>query len=147
MMSQVTFNVDDEDRDRVFFQRLRHFVALLLRTKEMDQFLRSLKTEFSRAAQGIYELLLDVLFENSHNAAAASATLQTDNSASTAPPQKKDVFKHLNSVEECRNSLVIQMVIYSQLLNCARQLTVTVKETSKEWQKNQVDAQCGPLTD
>ena len=39
------------------------------------------------------------------------------------------------------------MVIYSQLLNCARQLTVTVKETSKEWQKNQVDAQCGPLTD
>ena len=39
------------------------------------------------------------------------------------------------------------MVIYGQLLNCARQLTVTVKETAKEWQKSQVDAACGPLTD
>ena len=44
MMQLATFNVDEEERDRVFFQRLRHFVALLLRTKEMDQFLRSLKT-------------------------------------------------------------------------------------------------------
>ena len=32
----VTFNMDDAERDRVFLQRLRHFVALLLRTKEMD---------------------------------------------------------------------------------------------------------------
>lgn len=32
----VTFNVEDRERDKVFFTRLRHFVALLLRTKEMD---------------------------------------------------------------------------------------------------------------
>ena len=32
----VTFNVEDSQKDKVFFQRLRHFVALLLRTKEMD---------------------------------------------------------------------------------------------------------------
>ena len=146
MMSQVTFNFDDDERDRVFFQRLRHFVALLLRTKEMDQFLRSLKTQFCSTAQSIYDLLLDVLFENSHNAASATtvSSIQNDTSGgaagSQAPPQKKDVFKHMNSVEECRNSLVIQIIIYSQLLNCARQITVTVKETSKEWQKNQVDA-------
>ena len=50
MMSQVTFNFDDDERDRVSFQRLRHFVALLLRTKEMDQFLRSLKTQFCSTA-------------------------------------------------------------------------------------------------
>ena len=34
---QVTFNFDDDDRDRIFLQRFRSFVALLLRTKEMDQ--------------------------------------------------------------------------------------------------------------
>lgn len=73
LMSQVTFNFDDEDRDRAFLQRLRHFVALLLRTKEMDQFLRSLKTQFANNAQSIYEMLLDVLFENSQNAAASAA--------------------------------------------------------------------------
>lgn len=87
----------------MFFQRLRHFVALLLRTKEMDQFLRSLKTQFSSTAQSIYDLLLDVLFENSSNA-ASSASGSAENQAT---PQKKDVFRHLNSVEESRNSLVI----------------------------------------
>ena len=73
LMSQATFNFDDEDRDRAFLQRLRHFVALLLRTKEMDQFLRSLKTQFAVNAESIYEMLLDVLFENSQNAAASAA--------------------------------------------------------------------------
>ena len=34
---QVTFNFDDDDRDRIFLQRFRSFVALLLRTKDMDQ--------------------------------------------------------------------------------------------------------------
>ena len=73
LMSLATFNFDDEDRDRAFLQRLRHFVALLLRTKEMDQFLRSLKTRFADNAGSIYEMLLDVLFENSQNAAASAA--------------------------------------------------------------------------
>lgn len=36
MEQLVTFKVDDKERDKVFLQRLRHFVALLLRTKEMD---------------------------------------------------------------------------------------------------------------
>jgi len=39
------------------------------------------------------------------------------------------------------------MVIYGQLLNCARQLTGTIKDTSKEWQTNQVEGSCGPHTD
>ena len=41
----------------------------------------------------------------------------------------------------------MQLVIYAQLLNCARQLVATIKDTAKEWFKSQVDAQCGPLTD
>ena len=61
----MTFNFDDQDRDRIFFQRMRHFVALLLRTREMDQFVRSVKTQFSNTAQNIYDTFLDVLFENS----------------------------------------------------------------------------------
>ena len=106
----VTFNFDDQERDRVFFQRMRHFVALLLRTREMDQFVRSVKTQFSNTAQNLYDMFLDVLFENSQSAAAAAATSAGDGSQSA--PSKKDVFKHLNSIEECKNSLVIQMVIY-----------------------------------
>ena len=105
--------------------------------------MRSLKTQFSNTATTIYELLLDILFENNQNAAAASSG-QGD--AHTVP-SKKDVFKHLNSVEESRNSLVIQMVLDCQLLNCARQLAATIKETAKEWFKSQVDSQCGPHTD
>lgn len=84
----------------------------------------------------------DVLFENSQNA-AASASASLEGSA----PTKKDVFKHLNSVEECRNALVIQIFLQCSLLNCARQLTTTIKETAKEWYKNHIDSQCGPLTE
>lgn len=94
--------------------------------------MRSLKTQFSNTATTIYELLLDVLFENSQNAAAASAG-QGD---ALTIPSKKDVFKHLNSMEECRNSLVIQMVLDCQLLNCARQLSAIIKDTVKEWSKS-----------
>ena len=54
-------------------------------------------------------MLLDVLFEKSQNAAAAASVGTAE---ASGVPNKKDVFKHLNSVEECRNSLVIQMVIY-----------------------------------
>ena len=86
-------------------------------------------------------MLLDVLYENSQNVAAAANASQNDNFG------KKDLFKHLNSIEESRNSLVMQMLIDCQLLNCARQLATTIKETTKEWYKTQVDAQCGPLTD
>ena len=94
--------------------------------------MRSLKTQFSNTATTIYELLLDVLFENSQNAAAASAGQGDALSMSS----KKDVFKHLNSMEECRNSLVIQMVLDCQLLNCARQLSAIIKDTVKEWSKS-----------
>jgi len=59
--------MEDSEKDRAFLQRLRHFVALLLRTKEMDQFLRSLKTQFSNAAQALYDAFLDILFEKSQN--------------------------------------------------------------------------------
>jgi len=100
--------MEDGERDRVFFQRLRHFVALLLRTKEMDQFLRSLKTQFSNAAQSLYESFLDILFEGNLNAVTAVVAGQSsDTSTSQNVPQKKDVFKQLTSMEECRNALVI----------------------------------------
>ena len=76
--------------------------------------------------------MLDILLENSQNAAAVSAG-QGD---PLIAPSKKDVFKHLNSMEECRNSLVIQMVLDCQLLNCTRQLAAIIKDTVKDWFKS-----------
>ena len=45
-----------------------------------------------------------------------------DTTGSGQVVQKKDVFKHLGSMEECRNALVIQMLVYAQLMNCAKQI-------------------------
>ena len=106
--------MDDSDKDRSFLQRLRHFVALLLRTKEMDQFLRSLKTQFNNTAQALYDSFLDILFEKSQSSQPAAAAIAgADAAASNQIIQKKDVFKHLGTMEECRNALVIQMLVYA----------------------------------
>ena len=72
---QAAISMDDSDKDRSFLQRLRHFVALLLRTKEMDQFLRSLKTQFNNTAQALYDSFLDILFEKSQSSQPAAAAI------------------------------------------------------------------------
>ena len=83
---------------------MRHFVALLLRTREMDQFVRSVKTQFTHTANNIYEMLLDVLFEDSQS---STSVANSTGEGTSGVPSKKDVFKHLNSIEECKNSLLI----------------------------------------
>jgi len=61
IMETWTFNFESDDS--VFFQRVRNFVASLLRTREMDQFLRGLKLFFANSSKKFYGLLLDVLLQ------------------------------------------------------------------------------------
>ena len=58
-MESWTFNFEGDDV--TFMQRIRQFVSLLLRTKEMDQFLRAYKIFFANNCKKQYNCLLDVL--------------------------------------------------------------------------------------
>lgn len=82
-----------------------------------------------------YTLLLDVLAE------------EADQEATGSSPSKKDVFKYLKSAAACRQGLVVQVLIGLQLMSCARQLMQTIRDTSREWFRAQVDSQLGAASD
>ena len=58
---QWTFNFDSDNF--LFCQRLRNFVNSMLRTQEMDQFMRALKVFFATKAKMQYTVLLDSLLQ------------------------------------------------------------------------------------
>ncbi|MFO0118349.1 MAG: hypothetical protein ACK521_12325 [bacterium] len=59
-MQSWTFNLDLDDS--AFFLRVSNFVSSLLRTEEMDQFLRALKLFYANCVKKFYNQVLDQIY-------------------------------------------------------------------------------------
>ena len=105
------WTINFESDDDVFFQRTRNFISSLLRIREIDQFLRGLKLFFANCSKKFYNLLLDVLqqsllAEQQHQQYKNSNPDAAEAKDAGGVQNKKEVLKHLNSVEEQKSALM-----------------------------------------
>ena len=61
ILESWTFNFDLDDS--AIFMRVSNFVNSLLRTEEMDQFIRSLKLFYANCTKKFYNQILDQVFQ------------------------------------------------------------------------------------
>ena len=95
----------------------------------MDQFLRAYKIFFTNTCKKLYECLLDVLVQK-----YTLSTGQYVNSGNSSTiPDKKAIFKHLKSINDQTNALVVLVLIFSQLFNGLQLITTQIKEATKDW--------------
>jgi hypothetical protein len=138
-MSSWTFNFESDDK--LFLQRIRQFVTLLLRTKEMDQFLRAYKIFFANNSKKQYNALLDVLLQK-YNIQAGQ--YMNSGSGNTSAPEKKNIFKHLKSIDEQRNALIVLVLIFSSLFQGVDAITNQIRDSAKDWYRAQIDQRKDP---
>ena len=139
IMGSWTFNFESDDN--LFLQRIRQFVSLLLRTKEMDQFLRAYKIFFVNNSKKQYNALLDELLKK-YNIQVG----QYMNSGNASPnaPEKKTIFKHLKSIDDQRNALIVLVLIFSSLFKSLESITNQIRDSAKDWYRSQVELRKTP---
>ena len=65
-------------------------------------------------------------------------------SGSTSAPEKKNIFKHLKSIDEQRNALIVLILIFSSLFQGVEAITNQIRDSAKDWYRAQIDQRKDP---